>query len=224
MASQLPVVGPTITIAQVKGIEDARSYTKLFNTLANWLPWVTLLLFAAAILLARRRLRTLAISAGCLAGAMLVLALGLNIARSVYLNKTGDYLDPTAAGNIYDTLVRYLRAGIRLILVVAVIVLAVAWLSGQSKPAKGIRGGVLTLWKRIEQQTSTGPTGAFISRYHGALDAAVLVIAAFILVLSTNPSAALVITTVVVAAVLVALIELIRHRAKEPEVGLIRSG
>jgi hypothetical protein len=208
VADGVPVVGASIEIAQIKGIEKARSYTRLFNRIADWLPWAALLLFAGAITLARRRRRTLVISAGCVAGAMLALGLLLNVFRSIYLKSITAYVDAPTGGRIYDIFVRFLRDGIRSVLIVAVLVLIIGWLCGPVGSAKRIRGSAMSVLRRSSYQFREGGVATFVTTYRSILDVGVLVLGALILVLLTNPSTAIVITVVAIVVIVLAFVEL----------------
>ena len=90
VANHIPAVGATIEIAQVKGVEKVRKVVRLLNTLADWLPWIGLVLIAAAIALARRHRRTFIISMLGVAAGMILIGFGLLIGRHFYLNGTAE--------------------------------------------------------------------------------------------------------------------------------------
>mgnify|MGYP003694129649 CR=1 FL=1 len=46
VASKVPVVGSTITVGNVAGLQHAQSLTNKLNKVANWLPWIGLVLLA----------------------------------------------------------------------------------------------------------------------------------------------------------------------------------
>lgn len=73
VAAKLPVVGATLEIAQVKGLESAQSGVRALNTLADWLPFIGLALVALGIWAARRHRRALIGSALGLCAGMIVL-------------------------------------------------------------------------------------------------------------------------------------------------------
>ena len=221
LAANVPTVNTQIEVAQISQAHNFRGYTKALNAAANWLPWIALVLYLGAIALSRHRRRTVIASALCVAGAMLVLALALIISRGVYLNSLpGVYLDQTTAGNMFDTLVRFLRAGLRTVLVVTLVIAFIAWVSGPSHAARGIRRVVVSVPRRATGRWAGGPVGRFVSTYRTALIAGVLGIAALVLVLWSNPSLAVILTIGIIAVVLLLVIAWLRAPAGAPVVDL----
>ncbi len=214
VASKVPAVGATIEIADVKGITSARKAVRLLNALANWLPWIGLVLVAGGIAAARKRRRALITTALAFGGGLIVLGIGLLIGRNVYLDKIPtDKLPRDTAGFIYDTLVRYLRYGIRLLLLIALLVAFGSWVSGPSRSAVATRRVVMSIPRRFGAKLNTGPVGPFVAEHAMALRIGVVVLMCFILLLIDAPSLATVITLAVIAVVLLLLVELLRATA-----------
>ena len=131
------------------------------------LPVVALLLLALGVYVARGHRRAL-IGAGLgLAASMLVLAAGLLIFRSVYLSSVpNDVLPADAAAALFDTLVRFIKEGLRTILVVGLVVAAGAFLTGPSVTAVRIRRAFSSGlgWVRQSGEHAglrTGPVGTW---------------------------------------------------------------
>ena len=144
VASKVPVVGSTITVGNVAGLQHARSLTNLLNKVANWLPWVGLVLLAVGVLLSRRKRRALVASLlGVVIGLVLV-GIGILIGRGIYLDKiTSPTLTRDTAQYIFDTVVRYLRLGIRLLALLALLVAFGVWVSGPGEVATRFRAFVV---------------------------------------------------------------------------------
>jgi len=71
---------------------------------------------------------------------MLVLAIGLQIGRGIYLNSVPpSALPPDAAAALFDTVIRYIRYGLRILFVLGLIVAIVAFFTGPSAAAVGTR-------------------------------------------------------------------------------------
>ena len=92
VAAKVPAVNTTIEIANVKGIDKARSLTKLVNKVAHWLPVIAIVLLLAAIGLSRRRRRGTIIAGMSVALGMVILAAALAIGRKIYLDAAARHL------------------------------------------------------------------------------------------------------------------------------------
>jgi hypothetical protein len=91
-------------------------------TVQVWLPVVAIVLLVTGVYVAADHRRALA-GAG-LAASMVLPALGLAVFRSVYLDSVpATVLPHAAAAVLYDTIVRFLRLGLRIILVLVLALL-----------------------------------------------------------------------------------------------------
>src|SRR3954454_20442482 len=129
VAQNVPVVGVSLEIADVHGIDKARQAVRLLDHLANWLPFLSLLCFAGAVLLSRRRRRPL-IAAGCwVAVGMVIVGVGAQVGRQIWINNLKDKVQAVPVnGHLYDQLVRFLREGIRILFVLALLFSLIIWL------------------------------------------------------------------------------------------------
>jgi uncharacterized membrane protein len=197
----------TINIAVVKGLTKAQSMVSLLNKVANWLPLLALLCYAGAVLAARRRRRAIVICALTTAFGMLVIAIALLIARHIYLSDLPlQYLTAGDAQRLFDTVVRFLRAGLRTVFVVALLVCAVVWFTGRSRQARAIRHGIAAGAHNLTSRWSGGEFGAAVTAYRGIIATVIVALGALILVLWTNPG---VVTAVVIALITAALVVLV---------------
>lgn len=222
VASRVPSVGATIEIAQLQGLDRARKATRALNTIANWLPWIGLVLVAGGIATARKRRRALVGTALGVGVGMIVIGIGLLIARHIYLDAVPtDQLPRNTAQFLFDTVVRFLRLGIRLVLLVALLVALGAWVSGPSRAAVATRRAVSSIPQNLGGKLRTGPVGPFVEHYAMALRIGVIALGFLILVLLDNLTVATVITLAVIVLVLLLLIELLRASARHavPETG-----
>lgn len=207
IAANVPVVGATIQIAQVKGLEQARSYTRLLDRTADWLPLLALACFAGALVATRRRRRTLVISALSVAGGMLAIGLGLAIARSLYLDSLPlKYLTTKSAADLFDTTVRFLRYGLRVVLVSALLIALIAWLTGPSRPARSLRRGIIGSARGVTKRWNDNRYAQIVAANRGIISIAITSVAALILALWTNPGVITVLLIVVVTGALVLLV------------------
>jgi GH15 family glucan-1,4-alpha-glucosidase len=99
-------------------VTRVRSGFNLLNTLGVWLPVIALVLLVLGVYVAKDHRRALVGAGVGIAVAMVVLALGLAIFRSLYLDAVpAEVLPHDAAAVLYDTIVRFLRLGLRTVLV-----------------------------------------------------------------------------------------------------------
>src|SRR5580704_466833 len=114
IVSAIPAINPQFALFNDKYLVQAQSGYRLLNDLKIVLPIVTLLLLGAGIYLARGHRRA-TVGAGLgLAACMLVLGIALAIARGIYLNSVPSTVLPSdAAAALYDTLVRFIKDGLR---------------------------------------------------------------------------------------------------------------
>jgi hypothetical protein len=128
---------------QSEDITRARSAFSVLNTLGVWLPVVAIVLLVTGVYVAADHRRALAGAGAGLAASMVVLALGLAVFRSIYLDSVPAAVLPhDAAAVLYDTIVRFLRLGLRTVLVLAPVVAAAAFLTGPSVSAVRTRAGL----------------------------------------------------------------------------------
>ena len=175
IVNSIPAVNPTFALFSAKYLVKAQTGYRLLNDLKIVLPILTLLLLGAGIYIARSHRRAL-IGAGLgLAASMLVLGIVLAIARSIYLNSVpSSVLPANAAAVLYDTLVRFIKDGLRTMLVVGLIVAIAAFFTGPSVTAVGpparLSGGLG--WLRTSGERAgmrTGPVGRWVYQYRHAL-------------------------------------------------------
>lgn len=215
VAANIPEVNATFTLVQSSELVRLRNAYGLVVTLGTWLPWLSLGLIAAGVLTATRRWRALVVAGLALTGSMVVLALGLAIARSLYLDAlTGTVQRLDAAQVIFDQIVSFIRLSARTVGVLGLVVALAAFLLGGSDSARALRAGAgrglaaARGWGE-RRGVSTGPVGAWLYRYRRLLRIIVIALAAVVVVLAGTPTPALVVWASVVAALLIGVVELL---------------
>ena len=218
LVSKIPAVNPTLTLFSATYLVKAQAGYRLINDLKIVLPVLTLLLLALGVLAARGRRRAL-IGAGLgLAASMLVLAVGLLVFRGIYLNSVPpSKLPADAAAALFDTLVVFIKQGLRTVLVVGLVVAAGAFLAGPSAAAVRIRGAFARGLGQIRHGgeragVRTGPAGTWTYTHRRALRISAVALAALVFVFWGQPTAAVVIVIAVLLLVVLGLIELIGSR------------
>ncbi|NYI60521.1 hypothetical protein BKA22_003266 [Cellulomonas soli] len=215
IAANIPTVNASFTLVQTSELVRVQNAYQLLDVAGSWLPWISLLLIAAGVLTARNRSRALVVAGLSLAGAMLVLGLGLTVGRTFYLRALSDQvvrLD--AAAVVFDQLVAFIRLSLRTVGVAALVVAAAAYLGGRSDSARTLRAesargfAAARTWAE-GRGVSTGPVGAWLFRHKSLVRVLVLAVAGLVVLLAASPTPPLVITVALVAGALVVLLELV---------------
>jgi hypothetical protein len=221
LAARIPQVNASFVLFQSKDITRARSAFNLLNTLGNWLPVIALVLLGLGVYVARDHRRAL-IGAGLgVAVGMFLLALTLAVFRSIYLDAVPASLLPhDAAAVLYDTLVRFLRAGLRMVFVVGLVVAAGAFLTGPSITATRARHGIAGAIGRLRHGAegaglNTGPVGAWVYRNRRLLRTGAVALAGLALVFWSQPTGKVVIGLALVLLVVLAAIEFLARPGQD---------
>jgi len=223
LASNIPPVSPTVALFQAKDLGKAQAAYRLIKTLKIVLPILMLALLAAGVYVARKRRRALIGAALGLAASMLVLAIGLLIARSIYLNSVPPSVLPgDAAAAAFDAMVYFIKITLRVVLAVALVVAIGAFITGPSHTAIQTRSALKsgTGWVRNfgeRRGVSTGPVGEWTYAHRRGLRIGAVALFALIFVFWGHPTGLVVILLAVLLLVVLGLIELIGRPAAEPE-------
>jgi hypothetical protein len=218
VAARIPEVDASFVLFQSEDITRARSGFNLLNTLGVWLPVIAIVLLVLGVYVAKDHRRAL-IGAGIgIAVSMVVLALGLAVFRSIYLDAVpATVLPHDAAAVLYDTIVRFLRLGLRTVLVLGLVVAAAAFLTGQSVTAVRTRQGLSNAigWLAGGAERAglrTGPVGTWVAEHKRALRIGAVAVAALALVFWGRPTSKVVLGLTLALLVVLALIEFLGRR------------
>jgi hypothetical protein len=194
LAAQVPEVNASFVLFDVKNLTRAQAAFNLLNTLGTWLPIIALVLLGVGVWVAKDHRRALIGAALGVAVAMLVLALSLAVFRTIYLDAVpAQVLPHDAAAVAYDTIVAYLRLGLRSVLVLALVVAAGAFLSGPSTTAVGTRQRLTAAIGRLrggaeEAGLRTGPVETWVDANKPLLRIGAVTLAALALVFWGQPT------------------------------------
>jgi hypothetical protein len=159
--------------------------------------------------------------------AMLLLALGLAVFRSIYLDAVPAAVLPhDAAAVLYDTIVRFLRAGLRTVFVLGLVVAAGAFLTGQSISAirtrQGLARGIGWLRRGAEGAgLRTGPVGTWVHANRRALRIGAVALASLALVFWTRPTGKVVIGLALALLVVLVVIEFLARPGQDAAEGSV---
>ena len=227
LAERIPQVNASFVLFQSRDIARAQRGFNLLTTLGNWLPFVALFLLGLGVYVARDHRRAL-IGAGLgVAAAMLLLALALAVFRSIYLDAVpADVLPHDAAAVLYDTILRFLRAGLRTVFVLGLVVAAGAFLTGQSVTATRTRNGVAGAigWLRRGAEGAglrTGPVGTWVHANRRALRIVAVALAGLALVFWDRPTGKVVIGLALALLIALAAIEFLARPGQQVPEGSI---
>jgi hypothetical protein len=214
IVTKLPPVNPTFPLFSAKYLVKAQSLYRLLTTLKWVLPVLALIFLAAGVYIARRHRRALVGAGLGLAASMLVLAAALAIGRMLYLNKLPATASAPAAAVAFDTLVRFIREGLRVLLVLGLVVALAGFFTGPSvtavKTRQAFKSGFASLRGTGERAgVTTGPVGAWVYQYRTALRITAVALAALVLIFGGIPTGLTVLVIAIVLVVVLGLIELI---------------
>jgi hypothetical protein len=224
IVNKIPHINPTFPLFSAKYLVKAQTGYRLLNDLKIVLPILTLVLLGLGVYVARGHRRAL-IGAGLgFAASMAILGLGLTIFRGIYLGSVPSSVLPAdAAAVLYDTLVRFIRDGLRVLLVVGLIVAIGAFFSGPSVTAVRTRGAFEHGFDWIRGRgdragVSTGPVGRWTYTHRRALRITAVAIAALVFVFWGQPTWVTALVIAIVLLVVLGLIELIGRPPAQAQV------
>ena len=223
LIDKLPPIHPQLALFSAKNLDKAQALYRLINDLKIVLPILSLVLIGLGVWVARGHRRAL-IGAGLgFAASMLVLAAGLAIFRTIYLNSVPPSVLPgDAAAAMFDTFVRFIKQALRTLLVVGLVVAIGAFFTGPSAAAvrtrAAFRSGFDWVRGRGERAgVSTGPVGLWTYAHRRVLRVSAVALFALIFVFWGRPTALVVILLAVLLLVALALIELIGRPPAQPD-------
>jgi hypothetical protein len=220
LAARIPQVNASFVLFDVKNLTRAQAAFDLLNTLGVWLPIIAIVLLGVGVVVAKDHRRALVGAGLGVAGGMLLLALGLAVFRTIYLDAVPAAVLPhDAAAVLYDTIVAYLRLGLRTVLVLGLVVAAGALVTGTSVTAVRTRQNLAHAvgWLRGGAESAglrTGPVGTWVYTNKRALRIGAVVLASLALVFWGQPTGK---TILVLAGLLVVALALIEFLGQPPQ-------
>lgn len=230
LADKIPAVDKQFVLVQSDAITQTQGFYQLLNSLGVWLPVIALVLMGIGVALARDRRRALMRGALGFTAAMLVLAVGLAIARSWYVATTpGNLLTGEAAGGVFDTFVRFLRTALRAVAVLGLVVALGAFLTGPSSASvrtrERLERGIESLRGSAEGAGwQAGRVGTWTYAHKRGLRISVLVFVGLLLAFWTQPTAWVVLGLALLVAVCLAVIEFLGRPPVQPGTAMIDTG
>lgn len=201
-AARIPEVHTDFVVFSSEELAKVKTYTRILQIIGAWLPVVTLLIAAAAVFLAAHRRRVLVATALAVAFGMLVLGVTLTVFRSIYLDRLPAEVSQDAAAAVFDALVTFLRATIRVVAAVALVTALAAFLTGPSRVAVTTRRACSSGIASVRGVAASGglrlgAVGRFVHRYKSWIGGLILLTALIVLVVWSYPTTAVVLWVVV---------------------------
>ncbi len=206
-------ISPRLVLFQSDELEQAQGLTNLLQKGAVVLPIVTLVLFAAAIALSRRRRKTVLHAGIGIAVGMLVILTAFNVGRTFYLDAVKS-ANRDAAAAVYDQVLSFLRLGARTIFVVGILIALGAWLAGPGSLATRLRA--MTRGGANRQLATEGFAG-WVAHARTGLRIAYVVLGAIVLVTWNHPKPLTVLVIALLVLIAMAVTEIVSRVDAEPE-------
>ena len=143
LAERIPAVDRTIPITTSEAIPTVRGWYRAVLAVGAWAGLLAIALLVAGVLVAPRRGVAVAGAALGVGAALAVLLLVLAWARSWLVSSVPGVVTPEAATLVYDTATLAVRDTAKIVMMVGFTLGVVAWLSGPTSFARGIRGAYL---------------------------------------------------------------------------------
>jgi hypothetical protein len=215
LAERIPEVDTSIVIAQTDAVPKIRAAYAASTFAGTWLPILVLGLFAAGVLAARNRRRTLIAAALCLAGVMALTLAGVAVGHLVFVNTLAPAtLSPGAADAIYGQALIFAQGTVVALLILGLVVAACAWFGGPSRPATATRSAMVDAAAGIrrageERGLTTGTVGEWVGSHEMVIRTRIAVTAAVVRLVARPLTASVIIWTAVVALLLLLVVLLI---------------
>jgi len=202
------------------GLETAQEVVKVLDTLAFVLPILFAGFLALAIWLSPNRRRTIirwGIGAAIASGITALIAL---FGRGIYLDSaSGPGLPREALAATWDTLLRFLRGGLRAMMALGLLVAFVAWILGPTRLAVKIRSTARDTVGGMSDRAEAhgydfGRFGRFVNHYERRLQIAGVVVTLLSVLFADRISASRLIWALVLLVVYIGAVQFVSRAAK----------
>jgi hypothetical protein len=198
-----------VVLFDSEDLRKGQGAVDLLDKVANYLPFVALILLAVALWVSGNRRRTILRTALGIALGMALLLTLFNLGRTIYLDSLPASVREDAAAAVYDQVLSFLRTAVRTAFVVAIVVAIAAWLAGPGRVATRVRGAV----RREPTGDAVTPVGSFVGRYKSALRVLVIAVGLVLLVVLNHPTPLAVLVIAVLVMIGLVIVELFGRNA-----------
>jgi hypothetical protein len=229
----------SISLASQQQVQKASGLFNLVKKLQVGIPIATLVLAAAGVALAVRRRKTLVrMTLGGAIG-IVVLLVGLDLTKRQFISKAVDQgYNGQVAEIIFNTLLRFLKDGLWLVLGILVVMAVVEWFVGPARYAVALRHQIARAWgwlvrnvKHVTDKEHRGAVSAgslrtarWIREHRSGLRLLGALVAGIFLVFSGNLSFGGLLVAVLILAAYIGLLQLVVLWADRVDIGTGPSG
>lgn len=214
----VPEVHPSVELAKADTLVRAQTAYSTLNTVAGVLPWIVLGLLVVGVYLARNRLRAMVGAGLGLVLAMVFLAAGLLVARSMLVDAVPAGAAPATASG-FDIVVTYLRLGLRALIVLGLVLALAGFLAGRSDSAVRIRRWSADRLHSIRGGPAAGgPVASWVRAHIRGLRIGAVMLAVLVFVFLEQPTGAAILVIAALLLVVLAVIEFLGRPEPPPPV------
>ncbi|MDQ0646251.1 hypothetical protein QFZ53_000447 [Microbacterium natoriense] len=233
LGDRVPAIDRTIVIAESSSIGIYLAIYQIVIAAGIWLPWVSLLLLAAGVLVARRRALAQVWASSALLLSMVLVGGGIGIGENIFAVAVSSTLPHAAATVLYEHVLGFVTHMIVVVGVLAATALAVTLFAGPWRWARTLRAHGAALFAAIrltaeQRGLSTGRTGERIYRWRVILRIIVGAASAAFLLANRPATPGMIVWTAICAIAVIALVELVSRPPQDAATGssgdLIREG
>jgi hypothetical protein len=212
-ADRIPAVNAEFVILDSTSLAQAQTAFRLLDLMRWVLPIAAILLLVAGVALAPDRRRALVIGASMIVGSFVLLLLGVQVLRALYLDDLEQsLLVPQVGSVLFDTVTVPLRLWVRSSATLFLVIALAAWVAGPSGAARALRAVPSRLAGATDRPTGALATvSRFVSHNTTVLRTAVGGLAVLALLVGDRPSAGTVLLVTVLAALALVAIEVFRR-------------
>jgi hypothetical protein len=218
--NKVPAVkGLNLVLFQSDQLVRFQRVTRLLNKVALILPILTLLLFAAGVILTKDRRRGLVRATVGLALSMGIMLTVIAVARNQYLNSLSPSQSKAANAAAIDTVSAPLQDTIRATLFLALLITVIAIVAGIPSVRRWVTEREQPSW------LADGPFHNFLAGHRRGLQWASLAVGLFVLVVWDEPTTRVAVIVVLITLAVIGLVGVLAGRRPDPSVaGLGRGG
>ncbi|MBV9286110.1 MAG: hypothetical protein JO176_15920, partial [Acidimicrobiia bacterium] len=212
-------VNSTFELVQSTDLARASNWVRYLEAAAVILPVGVIAAFAVALFLSDDRRRTLLRGGLGVAFAMVVMLALLYAGRAIFVDSVaGPDVPHAAAAAFFDTVVRFLRTGLRAGFTAGLVIAAGAWVTSAHVTAVRLRTtcGRLLTGVAAREDWEFGATGVWVAAHKRLLRYAISIVGALVLVVMKHPGPKGVIVVTLFVLVGAAAVEVVGRAVSTP--------